>query len=84
MSAATLRRDWRRRIWLSCGCTEPCRCHYRNHPTPKRVEAYAEAVALLDSLGYPAAPLAAELAALRRRGGIDRELAVAVERRWAA
>lgn len=76
------RQAWRRRPWLDCGCADYCRCDHKRRPTPKRVDAYAEAVRWLDSLGAPAAPLRPELDALRRRGGTQRELAASVLRRW--
>ena len=84
MSAAQARVRWARRIRLDCGCTLPCRCDYKARPTPKRVDAYAAAVAWLDGLGIPAAPLRPELDALARRGGAERALAEAVRGRWAA
>lgn len=85
MLSAELHRErqlWRRRPWLACDCADYCRCEHKRRPTPKRVEAYAEAVRWLDRLGAPAAPLCPELDALRRRGGASRELAEAVLRRW--
>lgn len=85
MTAATLerqRRAWRRRARLACDCSAPCRCALHARPTRLRVEAYASAVALLDALGNPAAPLRAELAALARRGGPEAALAERVARRW--
>ena len=71
---------WRRRPRLDCGCTEPCRCEHRDHPTEKRVDAYRDAVDHLAEHRLAGAALTPECRALCRRG--SREWAEAVMRRW--
>ena len=46
------------------------------------MEGYASAVELLNSLGYPAAPLLPEMRALWRRGRDERRIMQQVARRW--
>ena len=82
MTAVDLRRDWRRRLRLDCGCTLPCRCDDKAQPSPGLVDAYAHAVAMLDDLGYPAAPLLPEIEVLLRHGAEERRMVAAVLRRW--
>ena len=77
------RRLWRRRSWLDCGHTE-CRCDFREHPTEQQTNAYAAAVEHLADEGCLAAAFTPELRALWRRGGAERALAEAVNRRWSA
>lgn len=69
-------------LW-DCGCADPWGRHSRHggDVTPALVAGYADAVRLLDELGYPAAPLLPELRAAWRRG--DRELVASVTTRWA-
>ena len=67
-----------------CGCHVPCRCEWHANPTPKRVDAYREAVEHLAGLGLLPGALAPELRQLWRRGGADRHVAERVARRWAA
>ena len=81
MSATERRRDWRRRIGLDCDPRLPCRCDDTMHPSPVLVDAYATAVAMLDDLGYPAAPLLPEIEALLYYGAKERRLAASVLRR---
>ena len=78
------RRYWRRRLWLDCGCSDPCRCDYRDRPTPKRVDAYADAIAWLEDHGLAPAALLPECRILWSRGGADRALAETAVRRWIA
>jgi hypothetical protein len=68
---------------LGCGCRDPwlCRCA-APEPSEKAVEGYASAVELLNSLGYPAAPLLPEMRALWRRGRDERRIMQQVARRW--
>lgn len=84
MSADELRAEWHRRIRLECGCTLPCRCDWRDHPTERRVEAYIEALSHLQRHGLTGAALRPELRVLCARGGADQRLAEAVLDRWAA
>ena len=49
-------------------------------PTDKQIDAYAATVELLDSLGFPAAPLLPEMRGLWRRG--EHQLVSAVTSRW--
>jgi hypothetical protein len=67
-----------------CGCHVPCRCEWHAKPTPKRVDAYREALEHLAGLGLLAGALTPELRELWRRGGDDRQVAERVARRWAA
>lgn len=78
------RRYWRRRFWLNCGCSDPCRCDYRDRPTPKRVDAYRNALDYLADHGLCGAALTPECRALWRRGGSDRALAEQTVRWWSA
>ena len=73
---------WSRRLRLSCGCTETCRCHHKQFPTPLRVDAYRAAVEHLREHGVPAALLTPEARQLWKRGGSDRALADRVVRTW--
>ena len=75
---------WRRRQLLECGCTEPCRCDHKLNPTPRRVDAYREAVDHLRRNGLPAAALTPECRELWHRGGADRSLAETLVGRWTA
>lgn len=77
-----LRRYWRTRRLLPCGCTEKCRCTFKENPTPARVAGYLRACEHLAEHGLHPAALKAECRALWRRGGADRELAEAIVRRW--
>jgi hypothetical protein len=74
---------WRRRLFLDCGCTDPCRCDDRA-PSPRRVDAYAAAVTWLAQHNLGAAALVPECRELWRRGGADRLLAEALVARWLA
>ena len=78
------RRAWQRRPRLECGCTDPCRCDYHQHPTGRRVDGYRDAVAHLAAHGVCAAPLTPELRALWRNGGTDRQTAETILWRWSA
>lgn len=69
------RHDWRRP-------SLPCQCDPKARPTPVLVDAYAQAVELLDGLGYPAAPLLPEVEILLRHGAAERRLMQRVLRRW--
>jgi hypothetical protein len=60
-----LRGAWQRRPRFECGCTDPCRCDYRQNPSAKRVDAYRQAVRHLAACGLPAARLDPEERALR-------------------
>lgn len=87
VSADLLQRQryaWRRKPWFECGCSEPCRCEYRDNPSAKRVDAYRQAVEHLAASGLLAGALTPELRQLWRRGGSDRQIAEAIVRRWAA
>ncbi len=75
---------WRRRPQFECGCFEPCRCDYRNHPSQKRTDAYLAAVEHLAAEGLLAGALTPELRQLWQRGGSDRQVADTIVRRWAA
>lgn len=75
---------WRRRPWMECGCTEPCRCYLRNNPTPNRIDGYRDALDHLARHGLLGGAFTPELRALWRRGGADRALAEAVTGRWSA
>ena len=77
-------RAWSRQFFHDCGCSRPCRCEFHQNPTPKRVEAYAEAVEHLAAAGLLAGALTPELRQLWRRGGDDRRLSETIIRRWAA
>lgn len=74
--------SWRRRLLLDCGCTTDCRCDYKRNPTPKRVEAYREAVEHLAHHKLLAAALTAECRELWRHGGSDRRVAETVVSAW--
>jgi len=78
------RRAWRRKPRLECGCSEPCRCDYRNNPSEKRVDGYRDTIEHLAEHGLGAAALSPELRALWRRGGSDRQLAEQINDRWTA
>jgi hypothetical protein len=78
------RDTWSRRLWLSCGCTESCRCEHKDNPTTLRVDGYLAAVEHLHKAGLPAALLEAEARQLWKRGGSDRAVADRVARRWTA
>lgn len=73
-------RAWRRQTFLDCGCSWPCRCNHKTHPTDRRVAGYRDAIAHLDAAGLTAAPLLPELRRLWRAG--DRQLVAAVTTRW--
>ena len=75
---------WQRRPWLSCGCSDSCRCEYKLSPSDKRTTAYREAVEWLAEHKLDAAPLMPEARQLWRRGGSDRAVADRVIRRWTA
>ncbi len=75
---------WGRRFRLDCRCTDTCRCSFKANPSPKRVDAYAEAAEHLESVGLAPAALLPECRALWNRGGADRELASRMVRRWCA
>lgn len=77
-------RLWRRRPRLDCGCTDPCRCDYRDNPTEKRAQAYRETIEHLDRHGMLAAALLPELRMLWHHGGADRDVAESLMRRWSA
>ena len=68
---------------LGCGCRDPwlCRCD-APEPSEKAVEGYAATVELLHSLGYPPAPLVAEMRALWRRGRDERRMVQQVAQHW--
>lgn len=74
------RNQVRRMPRLDCGCSQPCRCSHKSHPTDRRVAGYREAIAHLDAAGLTAAPLLPELRRLWRAG--DRQLVAAVTTRW--
>lgn len=67
-----------------CGCHLPCRCEFRANPTPKRVDAYKDAVEHLTAHGLLPAALMPEARQLWKRGGADRTLSEIVVQRWAA
>lgn len=73
---------WRRRPRLDCGCIDACRCEFKANPTPKRVDAYAEAVAHLRQHGLMPAPLIPELRELWRRGPEDRRTVEQITTAW--
>ena len=75
---------WRRRPWLACGCSDVCRCEWRNEPTLRRVDGYRAAVEHLAELGYPGAALLPECRKLWQRGGSDRRIAETLVSRWSA
>ena len=75
---------WSRRLQLDCGCTDQCRCDYRNNPSDRRVDGYLAAIEHLAEQGLCAAALSPELRALWRRGGSDRRMAETINRRWTA
>jgi len=79
-----LRDAWRRRPFLDCGCSDQCRCDHKQNPSPKRIDAYRQAVEHLAAHKLGAAALTAECRGLWRRGGSDRRVAETIVRRWSA
>lgn len=78
------RRAWRRKPWFDCGCSEPCRCNWRDNPSDQRVDGYRDAIEHLAEQGLLAGALTPELRRLWQRGGDDRNVAEQIVRRWAA
>jgi len=74
------REAWRRRPWLDCGCTDTCRCNFKDHPTPTRVDAYADACRYLQHHGLLPAPLIPEMREMWRRG--DRDIVQDITTQW--
>jgi hypothetical protein len=84
MSRAMFTRTYYRSPKFDCGCHAPCRCDYRDNPTPKRVDGYKDAIEHLAAEGLLAGALTPELRQLWQRGGSDRQVAETIVRRWAA
>ncbi len=70
---------------LDCGHADPwlCRCGLTDDPTEGVVDAYAAALAYLESHGLTGAPFIPELRALWRRGADERRMVRDTTSRWA-